>query len=147
MDAMNAPTVLAFAGILAAGIIVFYVWWRRAHRKTPAEKERLRRLAVNASGRLTDGVLMDSPYDPVSTPDSRLLFFRYEVAGVEYTAAQDVSSLLDESDAALLRSGTVAAVKYDPRKPSNSIVLCEQWRGLPDTRPNSVAGRKLAANS
>ena len=132
---MNVTTMLALAAALAAVVVLGIVWWRRAHRKSPAERERLRRLAVNAAGRLTDGVLVESPYAQTTTQDSRLLFFRYHVGGVEYTAAQDVSVLVDDAEAATLRTGITAAVKYDPRKPSNSILICEQWSGLPEPRP------------
>jgi hypothetical protein len=52
------------------------------------------------------------------------------VGGVGYTAAQDVMSL-----EALLPSHRMsmigpALVKFDPRNPANSIVLCEEWSGL-----------------
>ena len=126
---MNATTLIVAVLVAAAGGLA-YSLWRRAHQQSPSERERQRRLAVNASGRLTDGTLVESPHGLLPASDTRLLFFRYEVSGVEYTAAQDVSALLSESEAASLRSGTVAAVKYDPRKPSNSIVVCEQWSGL-----------------
>jgi hypothetical protein len=135
MMGMDLPTIGLTAALVVAAIVLGCVWWSRAHQKTPAERERLRRLAVNATGRLTDGVLVEAPYAQAASRDPQLLFFRYQVAGVEYTAAQDVSSLLDEDDAGALRSGTTASVKYDPRKPSNSIVVCETWRGLPGADP------------
>jgi hypothetical protein len=125
---MNAATLLAVVALFLAGSLGYY-WWRRSHQQSPSQRERQRRLALNAAGRLTDGTLVEPPHN-AAAPDVRLLFFRYEVSGVEYTAAQDVSALLNEGEAASLRSGTVAAVKYDPRKPSNSIVICEQWSGL-----------------
>ena len=137
MLALSVSKIAAIAAAVVAVSVLGYWWWRRAHQKTPAERERLRRLAVNAKGRLTDGVLVEAPYGQGTAPDSGLLFFKYNVAGVEYTAAQDVSTLVDQADAATLRTGTIASVKYDPRKPSNSIVVCEQWRGLPNAKSRS----------
>jgi hypothetical protein len=145
MMTMDASTIVLAAAALVAVSAAGYLWWRRTHQKTPAERERLRRMAVNAAGRLTDGVLVESPYIQSSAPEPRLLFFRYHVAGVEYTAAQDVSALASEGDAATWRTGTVASVKYDPRKPSNSIVICEQWSGLPE-RGDSLPQNRMAAN-
>ena len=57
------------------------------------------------------------------------LFYTYSVGGVEYSATQDVSSIREHlpEDAALAGPATV---KYIPRNPANSIVICEEWSGL-----------------
>jgi len=63
-----------------------------------------------------------------------LIHYQYELRGVAYFASQDVSGLrawLPEEPARLI--GAVS-VKYDPRNPANSIVLCEEWSGLPGKR-------------
>jgi hypothetical protein len=127
-------TMIAALAALAAGI----VWWRRHHQRSPAERERLRRLAVHASGRLTDGGLIDAPYSQELASSRELLFYSYRVAGVEYSAAQDVSMLAGPLQGALCRPGTVATVKYDPRRPSSSIIICELWSGLPAQKADPV---------
>ncbi len=58
------------------------------------------------------------------------LIYSYSVAGVNYTAAQDATELramLPPDPMSLL--GPIS-LKFDPRNPANSIVLCEQWSGL-----------------
>jgi hypothetical protein len=69
--------------------------------------------------------------------DANLLEFRdevvlysYYVAGVEYTAAQDLSDLQMHLPADCWAAIGPACVKYDPRIPANSMVLCEEWSGL-----------------
>jgi len=117
---------------LALLVILGMVWARYRRRKLPVgrEQEQERRLEVNTSGRLTDGVLVEPPYDQPPSQTPELLFYRYSAAGVEYTAAQDVSTLSDRIPSDSCRPGSITGVKYDPRRPSNSIVICEQWSGL-----------------
>jgi hypothetical protein len=112
---------LAGAGLLAlAGWIVYQ------RRITPQEKERRRRLALNRCQRTVEGLVLDS--------SPGLIHYQYEVRGVAYFASQDITTLrsLLPADPATL-AGPVN-VKYDPRNPANSIVLCEEWSGLPGVR-------------
>ncbi len=120
--------VVAFSAA-ALLLLLAYVLMRR--RITPEERERRRRLAVNAAGRITDGVItevhtMESPAGGVSY----LVHFSYTLSGVTYSAAQDITHLLAHlhRDPRLLAGP--ASIKYLPRNPSNSIVLCEDWSGL-----------------
>jgi hypothetical protein len=139
MAAMRPSTLWAMIAALAALALGIW-WWRHRHRKSPAERERLRRLAVNMHGRLTDGALIDAPYSQETASNQDLLFYSYRAAGVEYSAAQDVSTLAAEIHHGVSRPGTVATVKYDPRRPSNSIIICEQWSGLPEQKPQPLNG-------
>ncbi len=113
---------LALAGaLLITGAILGYRAWQRS-RITPEERERRRRDALAARGKMGDATLVEIRDD--------LLFYSYGVRGVEYTASQDVTRLqeylpLDYSAVASV------SVKYDPRNPANSIVLAEKWSGLP----------------
>ncbi|MBI3894862.1 MAG: hypothetical protein HY313_02915 [Acidobacteria bacterium] len=100
-------------------------------KKSAAERERERRLAVNAIGRFTEGSITEGDSLNTDSPDRHLLFYRYRVAGVEYSAAQDITSLRHIIPAGCIL-GTTAIVKYDPHNPSNSILVCELWSGLPD---------------
>ena len=149
---MNASTsaMLAVAAAVFALLALGGFWWFRSRRRSPAERERIRRLAVSATGRFTDGVLIEAPYALDSPPAPDLLFYRYRASGVEYTAAQDVSALLDFISPASCRPGTPATVKYNSRRPSNSILVCELWSGLPERRsepsdpvPAGAPGRGL----
>jgi hypothetical protein len=130
MNFWTSPSVLAIGAIVVVVLALGIAWRRYRRRPSPAERERARRLAVNQVGRLTDGVLIEAPDPPAGPAVPELLFYRYSAFGVEYTAAQDVSSLAERIPSDCCRPGTVAAVKYDPRKPSNSIVICEEWSGL-----------------
>jgi hypothetical protein len=130
MAGLNLLQALAIAAVLMLLAGLGIVWWRFRRRQSPAERERARRLEVNNSGRLTDGMLVESPYGQTPSQSQELLFYRYSASGVEYTAAQDVSTLRDRIPSDFLRPGTVTGVKYDPRRPSNSIVICEKWSGL-----------------
>ncbi|MBI3934330.1 MAG: hypothetical protein HY316_06530 [Acidobacteria bacterium] len=134
MFSITVPNLLAVVAVLAVLVLGGLAWWRHRRRLSPDERERARRLAVNTSGRLTDGVLVDSPYAQTSSATLNLVFYRYSASGVEYTAAQDVSNLADRIQPGSCRPGSVTSVKYDPRKPSNSIVVCEQWSGFREDR-------------
>jgi hypothetical protein len=129
MPALNEFYLIAIAALSFLATIGI-VWVRFRRRKTPEERERDRRLQVNSAGRLTEGVLVESPYGLPSAQTPELLFYRYSAAGVEYTAAQDISSLTSRIPSAFFRPGSITGVKYDPRRPSNSIIVCEQWSGL-----------------
>jgi len=112
---------LALGALLAAIVAILgYRAWK-ASRVTPEERERQRRAALSASGKISDAML-------VEFRDNNL-FYSYLVRGVEYTACQEVSSLLDRLPGDLSSVGAVS-VKYDPRNPANSIVVAERWSGL-----------------
>ena len=138
MAGMNLSQLMAVLAALAVLIGLGIVWRRRRSRQSPAEREQARRMAVNSSGRLTDGVLVESPYGPTPSQTPELLFYRYSASGVEYTAAQDVSTLSDQVPLDICRPGLITGVKYDPRRPSNSIVVCEQWSGLDNDRADAA---------
>jgi len=105
--------------------------WRR---KDPAEIERLRRQKVNACGRIITGRILEL-LDPVpGGPTGPILLYEYEVAGVTYAAAQDVSALPEVAAAAPFLPGQTAGLKYDPRQPTNSILACEDWCDIRDLR-------------
>ncbi len=131
--------VLAAAGAALAGVGLLV---RGRKKKSDAERERERRLAVNASGRMTDGTVTEALFLGAEPPDSLLLFYQYLVAGVEYSAAQDVSSLREILPRANYLPGEAIMIKYDPQRPPNSIVVCEQWSGL---RGSGVGAARMSA--
>lgn len=100
---------------------------RRWRRKSPGEIERQRRWGLNRHGRITAGHILE-----VVEPDRsrKLILFQYEVAGVSYEAAQDISALPGLASNTHGLAGQAASVKYDPKQPTNSIVACEDWSGI-----------------
>jgi hypothetical protein len=112
---------LALAAILVAllAVIGYRLW--KASRIHPAERERRRRVALAAGGKLADAALLDYR-------DGQLIY-SYSVRGVEYTASQDVTTLSPLIPNDFTTLGPVF-VKYDSRNPANSIVLAETWKGL-----------------
>lgn len=118
--AANGITAALLAVLLVLLAAIGVRAWLRS-RISPQEKERRRRAMLLTAGKMGDANLLDVHDD--------LLVYSYAVRGVEYTASQDVSTLhafLPEGVASL---GAIC-VKYDPRNPANSIVLCEGWSGL-----------------
>ena len=119
-DAELVTLVLVAVMAILVGLMVVRAW--RRSRISPAERERRRRATLLSIGKMGDANLIDLR--------DNLLFYSYDVRGVEYTASQDVSDLRDLLPGDL--SGALGAiyVKYDPQNPANSIVLAEQWSGL-----------------
>ena len=121
------PAVALAAATLL--LILIYLLLRR--RVTPEERERRRRLAVNAAGRITDGVITE--VHTVENPGggaSHLAHFSYTLSGVTYSAAQDITHLLAHINRDPRHIAGPASIKYLPENPSNSIILCERWSGL-----------------
>jgi len=117
----------ALAVVVAAGVI--YLVCRT--RPSPAARERHRRLAVGAKGRMAGGTILDLQGDE--------LLYSYTVRGVEYTAAQDVSALRDQLPEDVTAFIGPATVRYQPGNPANSIVISEEWSGLRGRRTSPTA--------
>jgi hypothetical protein len=108
------------ASALLVALAVYIIFQRRL---TPVERERRRRVALNLGRRTAEGFITEAGCE--------LIHYQYEVQGVTYFASQDVTalgSLLPEDPGRLIGA---ASVKFDPRNPANSIVVCEEWSGLP----------------
>ena len=129
MKADAAAYIAASAAVVLVVAIGFRAWLLR--RPTAEELERRRRLGLNRSGKMADAMILDVSETTIE--------YSYDVRGVEYTATQDVSGLQDRLPGHLLSVAGPASVKYDPRNPANSIVLCEDWSGL-----RGVAGMQAA---
>lgn len=119
-------------GLLVTAILVplaVYIVFQR--RITPVEKERRRRAFVNRGSRTIEGLISEANAD--------LIHFQYELRGVMYFASQDVSALHPLLPLNPERLIGAVSVKYDPRNPANSIVLCEDWSGLSAKRESQDA--------
>lgn len=114
--------IFAVIAVLAiTGAVMGYRSWQRS-KITPEERERQRRSGLVALGKMGDAMVMEIRGD--------LLFYSYDVRGVEYTASQDLSLLKTYIPTDLSVVVGAVSVKYDPKNPANSIVLSEEWSGL-----------------
>jgi hypothetical protein len=111
------------AVIAALAALVGVLRWAFIRRRPSAEEiERQRRAAIHADGKLGGGEVLDV--------EGIAIVYSYSVGGVGYTASQDVTvfeAQLPENTMTLIGP---ALVKFDPRNPANSIVICEEWNGL-----------------
>jgi len=109
----------AFSALSAAGFLV----WRMFRRQPSADEiERLRREMIRDKGKIGDGEILDV--------DGSVIMYTYSVGGVEYTVAQDAAALAGLLPQDRMRMVGPASVRFDPKNPPNSIVLCEEWSGL-----------------
>ena len=127
----SVAVLLAVAAALAAlGILILF----RIRRK-PKDKELRRRQSVNQYGRLGDATITEVQDDTI--------FYSYSVGGVIYAASQDISQLRSQIPSDPERLIGPVSLKYSPRNPANSIIVCEEWSGLrarPSADPPVSAG-------
>lgn len=121
---MVSPTVQLAALIgLAIILIVLGVWIAlRVAKGSPEKRERKRRLHVHHHGRLGDALITEA------TETS--LYYNYSVHGVEYSASQDIAALRERLPPELGKLVGMANLKYAPKNPANSILICEEWSGI-----------------
>lgn len=126
---LHDPALYGFLFLLLAAVAGLAVWFYLRSRKSPAEKERLRRLYLVQRGRIIDGTVLDLT-DPLPPENLRILQYQYEIAGVIYEGGQDVTLLQEQLAQHGDCMGMPASVRYDTKNPANSIVLAETWSGL-----------------
>lgn len=133
--------IIAAAGLCVGGAIA---WSKLRKRPTEEELERQRREHLVKEGRIIDGTILDiadmDAGESGRESGMQLILYKYEIAGVEYECSQDVTNLKDYVNIYECRLAFPCSVRYDPRRPTNSIVVSEQWMGLRDTA-NSVPVR------
>jgi hypothetical protein len=121
---------LTTAEIIAIGLVVVlapigsvlgYRAWK-ASRITPEERERRRRALLVALGKMGDANVVEFR--------GELLFYTYDVRGVQYTASQDLAPLVAYVPKDMSVVVGPISVRYDAKNPANSIVLAEAWSGL-----------------
>jgi len=112
---------------------------RRWRTKRPDEIEKLRRLQINRVGRIACAEIVDLIENGSAENPSRVLVYRYRVAGVTYEAAQEISSFAGLPSLPDSFSGLESNIKYDPRRPTSSIIACEEWNGLKRREPTAAS--------
>jgi Protein of unknown function (DUF3592) len=90
----------------------------RFRKKTEDEASRIARLLK--TGRMADGRIIDA----VSDNDGRItqVTYTYELAGVQYESSQALSNQ-QQQRVADYSPGKQIVVRYDPRRPANSVVV------------------------
>ena len=90
----------------------------RFRKRTEHEASRIARLSK--TGRMVDGKIIDA----VSDDHGRILQvnYAYEIAGVQYESAQPLSDLQQQRPHDYA-PGKQIVVRYEPRRPANSIVV------------------------
>jgi len=137
------------AGVTGAAALIAYVL--RGRRVSSDELERRRRMELALTGRIIDGVIVDTPLFHQDEEDAAVLIgYRYRIAGVVYECCQDVATLRSETEH--FRIDLPVSIKYDPRNPANSIIVSENWSGLrngtePDWHHAATADSKPFASS
>lgn len=126
--------ILALVGVLVVvGAGFGYRAWRLS-KITPEERERRRRAGLVARGKMGDATITDLRGD--------LLFYSYDVRGVEYIASQDLSLLKELVPIDLSALVGAVSVRYDAKIPANSIVVAEDWSGLRPHKQEEVKGHE-----
>jgi hypothetical protein len=130
--------VVTVAGLCIGGVIA---WAAMRKKPTEEELERQRRQQLVMAGRIIDGTILDisdmGQGESGRVGGMQLILYKYEIAGVVYECSQDVSNLKEHVDIYECRLSFPCSVRYDPRRPTNSIVVAEEWSGLRETA-NSV---------
>lgn len=125
--------VLGTVAVCIAAIGGTVAWLKLRRKPTPEEIERERRAHLVRVGRIIDGTILDvAESEPENSEGrgTRFVSYNYEIGGVEYECSQDITSLRDNVKSDDLRPGFPCSVRYDFRRPENSIVLAENWSGL-----------------
>jgi len=121
--------VLAATAVVAAASGALWLW--KTRKLDPVEAERRRRQRLSRMGRIAEGRVIELLNGSgLEVGAEKLLVYNYQVRGVEYQAAQDISFLHRKLELQRVASGRSASVKYDPQNPTNSIILGEDWSGI-----------------
>src|SRR5712691_451786 len=118
---MSPAAQIAILSGTAILLVMLAIWIALRVHGTPEKRERRRRIAVNQQGRLGDALITEAA--------ESVLYYAYSVRGVHYTASQDIATLIHLLPAEPNRLVGVASLKYSPKNPANSILICEEWSG------------------
>ena len=77
--------------------------WLDGRKKTPEQREILRRQRISAQGRITDGTVLDvQEFNSDAGHPAQMVMYTYDVAGVQYECSQEVTHLRQFPGSALL---------------------------------------------
>jgi hypothetical protein len=89
-------------------------------RRKKSDPEAERRARLLASGRITEGAVLDTGNDDSGA--IRQIYYRYEVSGVEYESSQLLNDEQRQHEINYA-PGAHVIIRYDPRQPGNSVVV------------------------
>jgi len=131
---------------VAATLMIVYAFRRPAEDEEAIERKR--RLHLNQIGRIAEGQVVElaphrteprvprkgicgSRARPVASSHLRqLVSYSYNISGVTYHTAQDITGLESQVRFDRLAAGQPASIKYDPSNPTDSILVADDWSGL-----------------
>ncbi|MCL4793906.1 MAG: hypothetical protein KJZ84_05055 [Bryobacteraceae bacterium] len=131
------PQILLAVSAVALALSV--VWMIRLRRISPEEKERRRRQMVATNRRSVEGLITEASVE--------LIHYQYGLRGVSYFASQDVRALRSRLPGDPSRLIGPVSVRYEPNNPANSIVVSEDWSGLPVLNVESVRSEVSEENT
>ena len=138
VNSMNLLRICLLSGAASLVAVAGTLVLRSRRGKSPEQEELLRRQRISAEGRITDGTVLEvQEIDSGSGQPSQVVLYSYDVRGVQYHCAQDVTHLHLALDRANCCTGD-ANIKYDPRRPGDSIVAAESWCGLRISSPSPL---------
>lgn len=93
---------------------------RNFFRRKQIDTDDARRARLLQQGRIADAVVIDVAAS--DTDDPNVIYFAYEVSGVDYQASEVLST--EQRQRPLDYSpGASITIRYDPHQPGNSIVV------------------------
>jgi hypothetical protein len=118
------PAEAQIAALIGTAVILIAlgIFVTLRFRGSPEKRERSRRLTVHRLGRLGDALITEAT--------DETLYYSYSVRGVQYAASQDIRNLRARLPADPDRLIGLASLKYSPKNPANSILVCEEWCGI-----------------
>jgi hypothetical protein len=89
-------------------------------KRKKADGEDERRTALLRAGRITEGSIFDVITDEAGAITH--VFYNYEINGVEYESSQSLDAV-QRSRSADYFPGARVTVRFNPRRPGNSVVV------------------------
>src|ERR1700682_5389619 len=143
----DSTLILAMGDAAGAALVSIFYAFRRAP-EDPEAIERKRRLHLNQIGRIAEGQVVElaahpaepraqsrgifgSRARPAANSDLRqLVSYSYNISGVTYHTAQDITGLESQVRFDRLAAGQPASLKYHPPNPTHSILAADHRAGL-----------------